>query len=66
MTDKALDQAIEELVRHSGVPRQEATAMLLEFLGNVDDMMVDGIDPTEVFTQKFGIDSDYLIDILFS
>jgi hypothetical protein len=65
MDAQPLDRAVAAVMRQDGVSKQQATGQVLDFLGKVDGWMVAGINPLELFVERFRLSEDYLLEILY-
>lgn len=66
MDEQPLDKAVAAVMRQNGVTRELATGQLLDFLGKVDGWMEAGINPLDLFAERFRVPKDYLLDLLYS
>lgn len=66
MEDLPLDRVVAAVMRQNGVTRELATNQVLDFLGKVDDWMTAGTNVLELFTERFRLSDDYLLDLLYS
>ena len=66
MEDLPLDRVVVAVMRQNGVSRELATGQVLDFLGKVDSWMTAGINVLELFTERFRLSDDYLLDLLYS
>lgn len=66
MEDLPLDRVVAAVMRQNGVTRELATNQVLDFLGKVDGWMTAGTNVLELFTERFRLSDDYLLDLLYS
>lgn len=65
MDEQPLDRAVAAVMRQDGVTKEMATGQVLDFLGKVDGWMVAGINPLELFVDRFRLSEDYLLELLY-
>ena len=59
-----MNEIMQVLMRRDGLSQQEATEQITEAREAVMDAFESGEDVEEVFMDLFGLEPDYLIDII--
>jgi nucleoid DNA-binding protein len=60
----AREKIIRILMRRDDLSREEAEEAFLEGMEIVHEAIVDGSDVEEAFTEAFGLEPDYLFDLI--
>ena len=66
MDEEPINRVIAAVVRQDGVSPELAASQVQDFMGKVDCWMVAGINPLELFVERFRLPEDYFLELLFS
>jgi len=65
MDEQPLDRAVAAVMRQDGVTQEIATRQVQDFLRKVDGWMVAGINPLEIFVDRFRLSEDYALELIY-